>query len=219
MRCDAILFDLDGVLVDSTAIVERQWKIWAESRGYDADEILAVAHGRRIIETLRLFAPEYATEEEADAIARAEAADVEGLRVVPGAIPLLDALPKDTWGIVTSGTREVAFARIEAAGIPLPDVFVTADDVTEGKPAPEPYLAGAEGLGVRPERCIVLEDAPAGIESAIAAGMHAVGIVGTYDKSELTRASIVAESLSELNVEVLDWGRSRLEVSVRKVID
>lgn len=218
VRCDAILFDLDGVLVDSTRVVERQWEIWARARGFDPHEILAVAHGRRIIETLRIVAPEYATPEEVDRLVQAEAADVEGLRVVPGARSIVDALPPDAWAVVTSGSTPVASVRLQHGGFPAPRVLVTADDVNEGKPAPEPYLRAAELLGLRPERCVVIEDAPAGIKSASAAGMHSIGIAGTFPAAALSGATIVVDRLDQIQVEVLDWGRSRIEILVDESI-
>ena len=218
MTCDAILFDLDGVLIDSSAVVERTWEIWARERGFDFAEILAIGHGRRIIETLRIIAPAYATEEEANRLVQAEATDVEGLLVVPGAIALLDSLPPDRWAIVTSGSAPVADVRIRHARIPRPRVLITADDVTEGKPSPIPYLAAATALGVAPDRCIVIEDAPAGIASATAAGMRSIGVIGTFPAEALGGASQLVEQLAQISVHVKAQGESSaLEVSIRPV--
>lgn len=210
--CDAVLFDLDGVLVDSSAVVERHWERWALAHGRSAREILSIAHGRRIEETLQLVAPELDVQREAHALAAAEAADVEGLRVVPGAQEMLTGLPPGSWAIVTSGTRAVAMARIRHARLPLPAVLVTADDVEAGKPAPEPYLKAAADLGVRPEQCVVVEDAPAGIASAAAAGMRVIAIAGTFERGKLTDAAIIADRLVDLDLKASPRGTPRLLV-------
>ena len=170
--CSAILFDLDGVLVDSTRAVDREWREWAAHKGVDGDAIMAIAHGVRTIEVIRRVAPHLDAETEAAAIENHEAHDQRGVTVMPGAADLLKSIPAGQWGVVTSGSRLLAQNRLRYCGLPVPEVLVTSDDVTNGKPHPEPYLKGAQGLGFRPEECVVIEDAPAGIESARAGGMR-----------------------------------------------
>jgi mannitol-1-/sugar-/sorbitol-6-phosphatase len=198
--CSAILFDLDGVLVDSTGSVGRQWRIWARERGIDEQKVIAIAHGVRALEVIRTVAPQLDAEAEVRKLEAREAADHDGVVVMPGALDLVRAIPHGKWGVVTSGSRHLATERLKLAGIPLPKVMVTADDVTNGKPDPEPYLKGAEGLGVMPKECLVIEDAPAGIRSAHAGGMKVLGLASTYDASRLTEADAVVRKLADVRI-------------------
>src|SRR5450432_474538 len=161
--CSAILFDLDGVLVDSTKAVEREWREWAARKGVDGDAIMAIAHGVRSVEVIRRTAPHLDAEVEAALIENHEANDQRGVTVMPGALELVRSIPDGRWGVVTSGSRLLAQNRLAFCGLPIPRVLVTSDDVTFGKPHPEPYLKGAAQLGFAPAECVVLEDAPAGI--------------------------------------------------------
>ena len=178
--CEAVLFDMDGTLVDSTAVVERHWARWAARRGVDLAAVLAISHGRPTLDTLSLIAPQWATAEEAAGLDAAEASDSAGLAAVPGARELAAALPRARWAVVTSAGRTLARARLAAAGLPLPAVLVTADDVSPGKPSPAGYLEAARRLSVRPERCLVFEDAPVGVQAGIAAGAMVVGMTTTF---------------------------------------
>jgi mannitol-1-/sugar-/sorbitol-6-phosphatase len=200
--CSAILFDLDGVLVDSTRSVERQWRIWAAEHNVDLDQLLEVTHGRRTSETIQLIARHLDSQYEVDRIEGREAADTEGVTVMPGAKQLVRSIPDGRWGVVTSGTRLLATARLELAGISIPGVLVTAEDVASGKPHPEPYQSGACLLGAKPEDCIVIEDAPAGIQSARAAGARVIALASTYPASELNSANAVIESLTAIRLRV-----------------
>jgi mannitol-1-/sugar-/sorbitol-6-phosphatase len=201
--CSAILFDLDGVLVDSTRSVERQWRIWAGEHGIDPEAILEIAHGRRTVEVIRLMAPHLDLEAEVERVERNEASDTDGVEVMPGAAALLASIPESRWAVVTSGTNLLATARLRYAGLPIPKVLVSADQVREGKPHPEPYLTGARLLAVPSGRCLVIEDAPAGIESAHAAGMKAIGLTSTFSAAEL-HADAVVDDLRHLQVESRD---------------
>lgn len=203
LTCQAVLFDLDGVLVDSTPAVARVWTRWAVAHGIDPQRTIAHAHGRRSIETVRALAPELNAEEENLRVEQMEIEDKEGVTALPGAAPLLTTLPQNRFAIVTSATRPLARARIGYAGLPLPERLVTADDVTGGKPSPEPYLKGAALLGFAPQDCIVVEDAPAGISSARTAGMRVIAIPTTYLASELAGATVIAPSLLSLDLQVL----------------
>jgi mannitol-1-/sugar-/sorbitol-6-phosphatase len=199
-ECDAILFDLDGVLVDSSAVVVRTWHDWARDRGLDAERILEVAHGRKAAETVRLFAPDLDAESEARELERIEVENLDGVLEIEGARELLSSLPADGWTVVTSGTRVLASSRMEHVGLPMPERFVSADDVENGKPHPEAYLKGAEVLGVRPEACVVVEDAPSGVSSARSAGMRVVAVATTYREDDLGEADAVAASLAGIRV-------------------
>lgn len=199
-RCSAILFDLDGVLVDSTRSVERQWRIWAREQGIDEEKVMAVAHGVRAIEVIRTVAPHFDAEAEVRKLESREAADHDGVTVMPGAADLVRSIPDGRWGVVTSGTRHLATARLRLAGIPVPKVMVAADDVTRGKPHPEPYLKGAELLGMNPGECLVIEDAPAGIRSAHAGGMKVIALTSTYRAPALSEADEVVQKLEQIRI-------------------
>ncbi len=196
--CQAILFDLDGVLVDSTPCVTRVWKAWAQERGLDPEYVVHAAHGQRTIETVRNVAPHLDAQRETNLIERRELNDTDGLRVLPGAKDLLMALPPDRHTIVTSGTRRLATTRLRVSGLPVPAKMITADDVTRGKPDPGPYLAAATALGFEPKDCLVFEDAPSGIRSAKSGGMMAVGLTTTYRTEELSEADLIIPSLESV---------------------
>jgi mannitol-1-/sugar-/sorbitol-6-phosphatase len=210
--CSAILFDLDGVLCDSTRAVDREWREWAARKGVDGDAIMAIAHGVRTVEVIRRVAPQLDAEAEAAAIESHEAIDHRGVVVMPGAIDLVKSIPDGRWGVVTSGTRPLATNRLQYCGLPVPEVLVTSDDVTNGKPHPEPYLKGAERLGLRPAECLVIEDAPAGIQSARAGGMKVIGLASTYKPEKLAEADAVARKLGGVRVTMNGTGKLSVEV-------
>jgi mannitol-1-/sugar-/sorbitol-6-phosphatase len=212
--CLAILFDLDGVLVDSTRLVERQWRAWAQRKGVDANVILAIAHGVRSLEVIRQVAPHLDVEAEAREMEDREGDEHEGVTVMPGAAPLLRTIPEGLWGVVTSGSRQLASGRLRYCGLPVPKVLVTADDVVNGKPHPEPYLKAAEWIGCAPADCVVVEDAPAGIQSARAGGMKVIGMASTYAPEKLAEADAVVDRLGRIQV-TLD-GAGKLGVTVRQ---
>jgi mannitol-1-/sugar-/sorbitol-6-phosphatase len=212
-RCAAILFDLDGVLVDSTRSVERQWRIWSREHGLDEEKAADIAHGVRAIEVIRKVAPHLDAEAELRKLESREAADYDGVTVMPGAVELVRSIPRDRWCVVTSGTRHLAVARLRLAGIPPPDIMITADDVANGKPHPEPYLKGAELLGVNPKECLVVEDAPAGIRSAQAGGMKVIALTSTYTASALSEADVVVQELQQIQVAVDGSGILAVSVS------
>ena len=197
--CGAILFDLDGVLVDSTSAVERVWRKWALEHHLDPQHVIEHAHGRRSIETIQMVAPELDAAQENLRVERMEIGDKEGVIALPGASELMRYLPKGRFAIVTSATRELAEARLRYADLPAPERLITADDVSSGKPSPEPYLMGAALLGIVPADCLVIEDTPAGVQSARSAGMQVVALSTTYPAHELKAADAVVDSLAEIN--------------------
>jgi sugar-phosphatase len=215
LECDAILFDLDGVLIDSTACIIHHWQKWAEQHNLDLNKIMQVMHGRPTLETMRLVAPHLPVEAEARRFEAAEALDSAGVEKIDGATRLLKLLPPDAWAIVTSGTRGVATARIRYTGLPTPIILITADDVTQGKPSPEPYLLAAKKFGLAPDQCVVIEDSPAGISAAHAAGMRAIAVASTHAHHELNGAEAIAERLADIQV-AENGNRHRLTVRVEQ---
>ena len=202
VTCNALLFDLDGVLVDSRDGVELVWRTWAETRGLDADRIISVVHGRRASETVREVAPQADAAAEVAVLEAMEAAETRGIRSFAGAASLLASLPPTAWAIVTSGAPAVAHLRLGIAGLPTPAVLVTAADVAHGKPSPEGYLQAARRLGVRPADCVVVEDADAGIAAGSAAGMRVIAVAGTASADTLARADFRVGHVGQLEVEV-----------------
>ena len=192
----AIAFDSDGVLVDSTASVEQAWARWAAELGLDAREVIEFAHGHRSRETVDQYVDEARRAIFQDKVDGYELDDAPSVTALPGALTLTAAIPRDRWGVVTSGTRVLATARLSAAGIPAPPFVVTADDVVRGKPHPEGYLAAIARLGVDPAQVAVAEDSPAGIAAAIAAGAG-TGI-GIGPGAISTGASLVVRDLAAL---------------------
>jgi sugar-phosphatase len=204
ITCAAILFDLDGVLVDSTAAVERVWRKWAIQRGLDPEYVIKNAHGRRSIETIRLVAPELGATQANEEVEQLEIADSEGVIAIPGALELMQSLPPNRFLIVTSATRALAKARLNHVGLPVPSRFVTAEDVANGKPSPEPYLKGADLLGIPPQDCVVFEDTPAGIESGVAAGMKVIALKSTYPAEKLRAATAIVDSLKNVKAVLIN---------------
>ena len=177
----AFLFDMDGTLLDSIPSANRAWSAWAARHGVNFEEMRKHMHGMRAVETIRRWGPAHLdVEAEYAALTIAEMEDVDDIIAISGAEAFLAALPADRWALVTSAPRNLALRRIEAAGLPMPPLLVTADEVTNGKPAPDCFLMAAENLGVSPQDCLVWEDAPAGIAAAKAAGMACIVIGATH---------------------------------------
>ena len=207
MNCHALLFDLDGVLVDSAECVRRICTEWAISRRLDPDHVLKWSQGRRVQDTVRTVAPHLDVDAEVAALVAMEAATTEGLHPVPGTHALLASLPSKAWAVVTSGAQPVARLRLGHVGLPIPSTLISGDDVERGKPDPEGYLAAAKALGHEPGECIVIEDAPAGLQAARAAGMRSIGIAGTFPPSALTIADVVIDAFERLRVRIFDLDR------------
>ncbi|KAG1806630.1 HAD-like domain-containing protein [Suillus plorans] len=216
---DAVLFDMDGTLVDSTAGVIGAWETFAETySGLDIQKILNSAHGVRTVDNLRKYCGLTSEAELEKEAARFEEAIVtsstangrKGITILPGVRHIIDELapgkknPKPCWAIVTSATRAYASAALEIAGIPIPDAFVTAEDVTQGKPYPDPYLLGAQKCGVSPEKCLVVEDAPSGVASGLTAGCAVIGLITSHTKEqmEVKHPTYLVENLSSVSMKM-----------------
>ncbi|HDU2906619.1 sugar phosphatase [Klebsiella aerogenes] len=206
MQCKGFLFDLDGTLVDSLPVVERSWCKWGDRFGIPHDEILGFIHGKQAITSIRHFMPGHSEEDiqaEFRFLEQIEATDIDGIVALPGALNLLNTLNEAgiPWAIVTSGSIPVAHARHRAAGLPMPKVFVTAEQVKKGKPAPDAYLLGAELLGIPAQQCAVVEDAPAGLLSGLAAGCRTIAVNVPADAPRLDKADLVLTTLESLRIE------------------
>jgi mannitol-1-/sugar-/sorbitol-6-phosphatase len=188
IHCDALLFDLDGVLIDSTPAVARVWSGWARERGFDPTTVVHMAHGRPSRATIAELLPGMDVDQEDREVERREIEDLEGVVPLPGTQDLLKSLPVDRWTIVTSGTRALAETRLRAAGVPIPKTMITSTDVSKGKPDPEPYLRAAAKLGFDPAECVVLEDAAAGVRAGKAAAARVIGFLTTMQRGELESA-------------------------------
>lgn len=209
---DTILFDIDGTLVDSTNAVEHSWVTWADAHGLDSSMILAVAHGRRSIDTIADFHPREGREAAIAEMEALEFATADQATALPGSDELLSSIPDGRWAVVTSGGRALMAERLKHAGLPVPWAFVAAEDVSAGKPDPEGYRKGAALLGFDPHDCLVIEDAPAGIRAGIASGATVLGISSTHRPDDLREAHAVIESLAACRVAVDAGGRLAITV-------
>ena len=218
ISCAGLLFDLDGVLIDSTPAVARVWTKWAVARGFDPEETVRRAHGRPSIATIRDLLPNADAAKENEVVLRGEIEDTAGVVSLPGVSDLLKSLPLDRWALVTSCARPLAEVRLQTAGLPIPDKMVTSDDVRVGKPDPEPYLKGAALLGVPASKCTVFEDAPAGIRSGKSAGALVIALRSTASDRELEQAGAdwIITAYSELAVTSSDHNSNGIRLYLRK---
>lgn len=188
IQCSGLLFDMDGVLLDSTPAVARVWRQWAKEHGFNPEEVSRVAQGRPSLTTIREYLPNSDHIAENKEVERRELADLEGVVPWPGAIELLESLPRDRWAMVTSCTRALAEVRLRTGGLPRPKHFITSEDIANGKPAPDPYLKGAAQLGFTPADCVVIEDVPAGVQSGKSAGCRVIALLTTMNEAVLSEA-------------------------------
>ncbi|GLZ03558.1 phosphatase [Actinomadura sp. NBRC 104412] len=196
LPCPAVLFDVDGTLIDSTLLVERAARVWAAEYGVDADAYLAVTHGRRTEDSVADFLPPDRVREAAGRLDAIEADHVSSVRPAPGARELLSAMNGLPWAMVTSMDAAQLQARSRAAGIPLPEVAVTASDVEAGKPDPSGYLLAARRLGADPRHCVVVEDSPAGVQAGRAAGATVLALTTSHDAARLAGADLIVPDLT-----------------------
>ena len=209
----AFLFDMDGTILSSIESAERVWSAWAVRHGLDVATFLPTMHGRRAIDTvLRQELPGIDAEAEAAGILQAEIDDVDGVHALAGAVEFLASLPQDRWAIVTSASRSLALRRLEAAGLSHPAVFVTAEDITNGKPDPEGYLLAAARLGFQATDCLVFEDAAAGIEAGERAGGSVLVIRATQTHK---MATVHASVLDYSGLDVIKDGAGALSLKFR----
>jgi mannitol-1-/sugar-/sorbitol-6-phosphatase len=195
ITCKGVLFDMDGILISSIGSVERSWTKWAVMRGIDPAYAIQEAHGRRSIETVAQLRPDLDAQAENDFIEQLEIEDTEGVEALPGVHALLASLPAGRWTVVTSATEPLARVRLGAGRIPVPTRIVTADDVKEGKPHPEPYLAGAKLLGFAPSECVVFEDAASGAKAGRAAGCTVIATTFSHTIESLSAAHYLIPDL------------------------
>ncbi|MFN8580240.1 MAG: HAD-IA family hydrolase [Gemmatimonadaceae bacterium] len=212
LEASSILFDMDGVLVDSRAIVERAWRRWAVQHGLDVTAILAVAHGRRTRDTVAEVAPHLDAAREGHWLDATERQETIGLVAVPGAGELLATLPRDRWAVVTSADQALARERLGACGLPLPDLLISTDMVPRGKPDPDGYLLAAERLGFDAASCLVFEDSAPGIAAGRAAGMRVVGVATTQARDAIRGVEAVIDDQTDV---VVRPGRSGLSITLR----
>jgi sugar-phosphatase len=206
LRCKGILFDMDGILISSLGSVERSWTKWALMRGIDPESTIRQAHGCRSVETIARLRPDLDAEAENLIVEGFECEDTDGITVLPGVVHLLASLPRDRWTVVTSATEPLARVRLATEGISAPKRIVTADDVSQGKPHPAPYLAGAALLGFDPKDCVVFEDAPAGAKAGRAAGCTVIATTFSHTAEELAAANYLIPDLTGVAVTNLPEG-------------
>jgi sugar-phosphatase len=206
LQCKGILFDMDGILISSLGSVERSWTRWAEARDIDPEHACRMAHGRRSIETVAMLRPDLDAQAENRLIEQMEIDDTDGITVLPGVPRLLAALPAASWAVVTSATGALAKVRLAAAGITPPQVFISADSVSQGKPNPAPYLAGAALLGFAPQDCVVFEDAAAGARAGRAAGCVVVATTFSHPMASLDAAHYLIEDLTAVEASIAPGG-------------
>jgi sugar-phosphatase len=210
--CKAVLFDMDGTLVDSTRVVEDAWREWAKRHALPLDVVLAFSHGRPTIATMERFLPGQDHTDELDEMTHYEEVEVGSILAIPGAAEVLRALQNHPWAIVTSAWRKLAESRVVAAGLPLPKIIVPVDEIRNGKPDPEGFLCAAAQLGVPPEECLVFEDTRPGIEAGLNAGMQVVGMLTTMPATELKHRPLIRDFRQvtvraegdRINVELMD---------------
>ncbi|MEU8185417.1 HAD-IA family hydrolase [Micromonospora sp. NPDC049044] len=201
----AVLFDVDGVLVDSYAAYRRIWDRWALHRSLDPVIVWAHTHGRRPIDTITVVAPHLDAEAEYRLVRDFMADEGDAFPVYADAPATLEIVRDQPWGVVTSGRALTVRQRLRAGGLPDPPVLVDSTQVTHGKPDPEGYLRAADLLRTSPERCLVIEDAPAGIAAARAAGMTVIALTTTHTAAQLADAHHVTETLGDAMPIIGNW--------------
>lgn len=210
VRFQAILFDFDGVLINSEPVYDRHWEQWAKQHGVSLEHILSIHHGLPVVSTIGTVAPHLNAVEEADRFVKTCMLDLEGAVSHEGVSELLAILPASRWAIATSSYRPIVQNQLDYLALPHPQILVTVEDVKEGKPAPEPYLKAAAGLGFRPEDCLVIEDSPTGVTAAKAAGATVIAVKTTKPADVLGHADVIVDRFADLQV---DAGAEYIDVS------
>ncbi|KAA6461055.1 HAD family hydrolase [Acidobacteria bacterium AB60] len=202
VTCQGVLFDMDGILISSLGSVERSWTRWSQMRGVDPAHAISVIHGRRAIESLTALRPDLNGEEELEILEQFEVDDTADIAVLPGVQELIASLPPDQWTVVTSATDRLARVRLASAGIPIPRHFVNGNSVSEGKPNPAPYLAGAALLGLSPQDCVVFEDSGSGVQAGHAAGCTVIATMFAHESQDLSKADYLVRDLTGIKAVV-----------------
>lgn len=208
--CDAILFDFDGVIIDSEPVYERHWREWANEHNASYEHIISIHHGIPAVRTISIVAPHVDAAYEADQFQYRCIEDLEGLAAYGGIAHVLNGLPANRWAIATSSYRQMVKNQLSYLTLPQPQVLVTVEDVKHGKPSPEPYLKAAEALDVDPASCIVIEDSPAGIDAGRAAGAFVIGVASTKPASALANANWIVDRFADLKI---TWDGEMVQVS------
>ncbi|KAG2196192.1 hypothetical protein INT47_004718 [Mucor saturninus] len=211
----AFIFDLDGTLIDTTPLVVKYWTNFALEHNLDPEQILATSHGRRTIETLERWTPELATVDYVNKFEGGLAKETEGVTVLPGVLDLLNSIPTEDWTVNTAGTITMAVSRLSQFNIHVPKEMATGDKLTFGKPHPEGYLLAAKILRKEPKDCLVFEDAPAGVQAAIAAGMDCIACTTTHTVDQLREAgaTVIVERLDSVHIERQSDGSYKTVIS------
>ena len=212
LTCSAILFDFDGVIVDSEPVYERHWRDWANKHGASLEHIMSIHHGIPAVRTISIVAPHVDAAYEADQFQYRCVDDLDGLLAHDGIADVLYDLPPERWASATSSYRRMVHNQLQFLGLPLPRVLVTVEDVTQGKPAPEPYLKAASDLSVDVSACVVIEDSPAGIKAARAAGAYVIGVASTQARKVLAEANFVVDRFDDLKIE---WDGDKIVIHHR----
>lgn len=213
---DAVLLDLDGVMVHSASSVERAWRAWADDWALAWEDVRPHVHGRLAVDTIKALLPHLDEEDlkrEARKVNDRQVLDTSGVEPVAGMRDLVSMLPEGHWAVVTACPPELAAARLGAIGYPTPEVLVTCDDISCGKPDPEGYRLAAERLGTECSRCVVLEDSPSGIEAAVAAGTVAIGLRTTHETHEIASAAATVEDGRWLQIHPTAQGLSVMQLA------
>lgn len=214
LHCKGVLFDMDGILISSIGSVDRSWTKWSLMRDIDPAYAISTVHGKRAIESLQRLRPDLDSIAELKIIEDFEVEDTDDIEVLPGVRELLAALPKHRWTVVTSATDRLARVRLAAAGLPVPERFINGDSVTEGKPNPAPFLAGAALLGLNPEDCVVFEDSAAGVAAGKAAGCRVIATLFSHECEHLEAADYLVNDVTGVKVVEIEDG---LEISFQPV--
>jgi sugar-phosphatase len=209
---EAIIFDLDGVLANSIAVLEESWGIWCAEKGLDFETVMRIAHGRRKPEILAIVVPDLDPQPEIERLIQLENDRIASVKPIPGAAAFVAQVPAGKWAIATSGELGGALARLKQVGIIPPPVLISAENVQMGKPNPEVYLKAAAGIGIAPEKCLVFEDAPAGIAAARAAGMTAVALLTTYPSEDFPRNIPRIQDFTQVSLIVADDQQLTIEL-------
>ncbi|SHO57659.1 HAD-IA family hydrolase [Vibrio quintilis] len=194
------IFDMDGTLVDSKESVEKAWCVWANEHEIDVNSILAISHGRPGEEVIREIMPHLDIKKEAAKLEVTESEHVNSVKPVPGAIEFLSQLQDEDWGIFTSAPRELAIQRLKAASVPVPEILITVEDITNGKPHPEGYALAADRLGAESNQCLVFEDAQAGIQSAVNAGCDVIRILAAAPDNHPVADCLTVQDFFDVSV-------------------